>query len=232
MNFRRFAIYHLPEGPLGDFGAAWLGWDARGVKAADRPAVAGLPDTAEALTDVPRRYGFHATLKAPFRLAEGHSVDDLILRCGLVCDHLSPFLLDLRLSLDWGFVALRPHAQPPALHALEQALVTRLDDLRAPLTAAERDRRRPDALPPQARAHLDHWGYPFVLDLFNYHLTLSGGLDQDRATALVAALAPVVKPLIAAPMEVRAVSLVGEDAEGRMHRIEDFPLRARTTSST
>lgn len=232
MKFRRFAIYHLPEGELGDFGAAWLGWDARSGAAAQRPLVPGLAGTAEELTSVPRRYGFHATLKAPFRLAEGHSVDDLALRTALVCDHLAPFLLDLQVSVDWGFVALRPSDPPVELMALEQALVTRLDDLRAALTPAERERRRPDALPPRARAHLDHWGYPFVLDLFNYHLTLSNSLPPAEAGALAAALRPVLAPMIAAPMQVRAVALMGEDDEGRMHRIEDYPLRARTTSAT
>ncbi|HWL56149.1 MAG TPA: DUF1045 domain-containing protein [Paracoccus sp. (in: a-proteobacteria)] len=225
MKFARFAIYHLPEGELGDFGAAWLGWDARTGKAPARPEVAGLQASAAEITSVPRRYGFHATLKAPFRLAEGHSPDDLVLRTALICDHLSAFALDLGLSCDWGFVALRPLRQPVELVALEQALVTRLDDLRAPLTPAERERRKPDALPEKARAHLDHWGYPFVLDLFNYHLTLSKSLPRAEGEALVAALGPVLDPLIRAPMQVRAVSLVGEDAEGRMHRIEDFPLR-------
>lgn len=225
MQFRRHAIYHLPDGDLGRFGGGWLGWDARRGDSPPRPAVADLPAPAERLTATPMRYGFHATLKAPFRLAAGHDGDDLLRRTRLVCDHLAPFALDLELRDDWGFVALRPRMQPPELLALEQALVTRLDDLRAPLAPEERDRRQPDALPQKARQHLDHWGYPFVLNLFQYHLTLSGGLAADQARALRLALQPALAPLIAAPVNVAAVAVMGEDAQGRFHLIEEVALR-------
>lgn len=222
MRFRRHAVYHLPEGALGDFGAAWLGWDARRGLVPQHP---DMPSGAEDLTATPRRYGFHATLKAPFRLAEGHTPEDLARRLRLLCDHLAPFTLELEPRCDWGFVALRPRHQPPELLALEAALVTRLDDLRAPLTGAERDRRNPDALPPQARAHLDHWGYPFVLELFQYHLTLSGQLPQPKAEALRDTLAPQLAPLTAAPLPVAAVALMGEAEDGFFHLIEEIPLR-------
>ncbi|WP_167620038.1 DUF1045 domain-containing protein [Paracoccus ravus] len=225
MNFRRFALYHLPDGPLGAFGSAWLGWDARQREKPTRPALAGLPDRAESLTSTPMRYGFHATLKAPFRLRPEAAIADLARRTELLCDHLSPFALDLELRADWGFVALLPRHQPPELLALEQALVTRLDDLRAPLTPAERERRQPERLPETARAHLDHWGYPFVLDLFRYHLTLSNGLPPNRASTLLAALERPLAPLIAAPLRVDRVALLGEDESRHMVLIEEFPLR-------
>ncbi len=223
MQFRRFAIYHLPGGALGDFGAGWLGWDARARRRTERPG--GLPADAALLTEVPRRYGFHATLKAPFRLAEGWHVGDVALALRLVCDHLAPFWLELELRTDWGFVSLRPRHQPPALLALESSVVTRLDEFRAPLSPDEYDRRRPDSLPAQARKHLDHWGYPFVLDLFHYHLTLSGPLRPAPAEALRDALLPHLQPLIARPMPVASVALLGEDEAGYFHLIEDVALR-------
>jgi len=45
MSYTRFAIYYvLPEGPLADFGADWLGWDVvRGVEA-PQPDLPGLHD--------------------------------------------------------------------------------------------------------------------------------------------------------------------------------------------
>lgn len=225
MKFRRYAIYHLPGGELGRFGDGWLGWDVRLGQALPRPEVQGLPDDPRTLTAAPMRYGFHATLKAPFRLAEGRLVQDLEQRIALICDQLAPFALQMELRQDWGFVALRPRVQPPRLLALEQALVTRLDDLRAPLTADERARRRPEMLPETALQHLDRWGYPFVLDLFGYHLTLSGALPSGQSDQLHQALLPVLAPLIAAPMPVPAVALVGEDQAGRFHLIREFALR-------
>lgn len=221
----RYAIYHLPSGGLGEWGSAWLGWDARRGCEPGRPAIAGLPGDAGELVSTPMRYGFHATLKAPFRLAEGLSVADLAGRTAAICDGLAPFELPLGLHSDWGFVMLRPPDQPEALRALERALVTGLDPLRAPLTEAELARRKPHLLSAPARAHLDAWGYPFVLDLFNYHLTLSNSLPPAEARALQDALAPAVAPLIAAPMRVAAVALMAEDDNGRLHMLEELPLR-------
>ena len=68
MSFTRYAIYYLPPaGALADFGARWLGWDVRRGAAAVQLDLPGLRDATEA----PRKYGFHGTLKPPFRLAEG-----------------------------------------------------------------------------------------------------------------------------------------------------------------
>ena len=120
---------------MGDFGAAWLGWDLRSGTAVAHPE--GLDEAARDATATPRRYGFHATLKAPFRLAQGRELSELALALRMICDRLAPFALDLVPSRDWGFAALRPGQQPPELVALESSVVTRLDEFRAPLTPQE-----------------------------------------------------------------------------------------------
>ncbi|NJO54321.1 MAG: hypothetical protein HC829_05245, partial [Bacteroidales bacterium] len=77
----RYALYFAPldDRPLWKFGSATIGWDAQ--LAAERPALppaqALVPGWAEATAE-PRRYGFHATLKAPFALAEGTSAEALL----------------------------------------------------------------------------------------------------------------------------------------------------------
>lgn len=222
MDFKRLAIYHLPDGDLGRFGSQWLGWDARHGRALPHPDLAlPIPE----LVATPARYGFHATLKAPFRLAESATTAEVAGALRAICPHLSAFAMPVALRDDWGFMALRPAGPPPPeLIALEAALVTRLDHLRAPLSEAERARRNPDRLPPSARAHLDHWGYPFVLDAFHYHLTLTGALPAAQQQQIRATLDPVLAPLIAAPMPVSAVALVGEDSAGFFHLIEEVPL--------
>lgn len=233
MRFSRFAVYHLPAGALGAWGAEWLGWDARHGLALPVPqGIAGL-DIA-ALIATPRRYGFHATLKAPFRLAEGASIDDLVRRLEQIAAGHAPIDLKLGMSRDWGFLALRPVAPPPELATLESALVRDLDPFRAPLTAAEIARRRPPHLPKTAQSHLRRWGYPFVLDLFHYHLTLTGplagpvaGRDLDRISDV---LARDLQPLISQPIPLDAVTLVGETAEGLFHRVADFPLTASSAT--
>ena len=72
--FNRYAVYAAPQpGPLADFAARWLGWDPVAGEAVAHPEVSGLPRPVEALTASPRKYGFHCTLKPPFRLADGSS---------------------------------------------------------------------------------------------------------------------------------------------------------------
>ena len=72
----RYAIYYAPDpaSALWLFGSSVLGYDARTGRNVPLLAPAGisLADWEMATTD-PRRYGFHATLKAPFRLALGMS---------------------------------------------------------------------------------------------------------------------------------------------------------------
>ena len=67
--FKRYAIYYTAQGAFARQGAAWLGWDVDQGKAVPQPTLAALG--VAALTKSPRKYGFHGTLKAPFRLAKG-----------------------------------------------------------------------------------------------------------------------------------------------------------------
>ncbi|PKP65441.1 MAG: phosphonate metabolism protein, partial [Alphaproteobacteria bacterium HGW-Alphaproteobacteria-8] len=71
-QMHRFALYYAPPpGPLADFAADWLGWDATAGREMPHPIVPGLPGPVEELTRAPRKYGLHGTLKPPFRLAQG-----------------------------------------------------------------------------------------------------------------------------------------------------------------
>ena len=218
-RFSRYAVYYMPAGPLADFGAAWLGWDAAAGAAVPQPQVAGL-DMA-AVTAAARRYGFHATMKAPFRLAEGAAEADLAAALTAFCAAEAPVPLDLRLARLDGFLALI--AGSAALSGLESRLVPAIDPLRAPLTEAEVARRRPERLTPQQRALLDRWGYPFVLDQFRFHMTLTGDLDEPTAARAEAALREALAA-VPLPPAIDALTLMGEDAEGRFHSILRAPL--------
>lgn len=220
----RYAIYHLPQGELGAWGSRWLGWDLRQGVAVESPEPAGLPHPRATLTAPPRRYGFHATMKAPMHLAEGTNPKDVQEALRDLAKNHAPFAMPMALQWDWGFVALRPIQQPAALMALEQALVQELDPFRAPLTPQDRARRHPDRLSPQARDYLDRWGYPHVLDLFNYHLTLSGPVSPSDGAAIAQVLSAPLGPLLAQPMPVHSIALVVEGADKHFTLIEEFPL--------
>src|SRR5262249_12768926 len=76
----RYAIYFVPpaDSALYRSGAGFLGYDCYPGKRLRQPQDTGLTASEWAqLTREPRRYGFHATLKAPFRLLPPFTEMDL-----------------------------------------------------------------------------------------------------------------------------------------------------------
>lgn len=226
-DYQRFAVYYTaPTGPLAEFGANWLGWDMVSGQPAPHPDIAGLPAPVAELTATPRKYGFHGTLKAPFRLAPGTGPAMLLGAMRDMAGTIAPVALSggLKLAQLGGFLALIPKGGDKALNELTAELVRELDLFRAPLTDREYARRKPEKLSPAQRAHLDRWGYPYVMEEFRFHMTLTGDLPAAQARAVCDALTPVLAPMLTAPYVIDAISLAGEDAAGRFHLIERVPL--------
>lgn len=219
--WRRHAVYYAPPtgSALAAFGAAWFGRNPETGSAVAPLAIDGLPRSREAIVEAPARYGLHATLKAPFRLAGGMTPEALEEAIAQLAAHFAPF--DLALAPAWigGFLALVPQAVPPDLTALEAACVMDLDPLRAPLDPADIARRRASGLDPAEEAHLARWGYPYVLDRFRFHVTLTGVVPEAERDAVGAALVPRVAPLVASPVPVGELCHFGEGADGRFSLI-------------
>ncbi|WP_010139168.1 DUF1045 domain-containing protein [Oceanicola sp. S124] len=228
-DYARYAIYYLPEpGPLADFGAAWLGWDVQGGAEVAHPQVPALPRPVAELTATPRKYGFHGTVKPPFRLAEGHDAAGLALAAERLAERLEPVVLDgLALTRLGSFIALTPRgsrAQLTALAALASESVQGLDAYRAPAPQSELDRRRKAGLSARQESYLQQWGYPYVMEEFRFHLTLTGKLSAIDAPAVEAALRPVVAPVMPEPFTIESLCLCGEDEAGRFHLVKRLAL--------
>lgn len=224
----RYAIYHLPPpGPLADFAAAWLGWDCATGHEPPSPDFSDLPAPVRprsALTEDPRRYGFHATLKAPFRLAPGQDEAGLDRAITALAARLAPVdLPGLTLSRLGRFLALVPEAPSPALQDLAARCVRDLDPFRAPLTPEEIARRRPDRLTERQRALLDRWGYPHVLEEFRFHMTLTGPLEPVEAEPVQALLADQLPPL-PRPYPIADICLLAEGPDRRFRVLRRYPL--------
>ena len=168
----RYAIYYTPspESALARFGAAWFARKA--------PCL-----------DAPRRYGFHGTLKAPFRLAADASEAELLRAAESFAAERPAFAgPTLLLSELAGFLALVPSEPFEELDRLAADCVAAFDRFRAPPSEAELARRRRAGLSPHQEALLLRWGYPYAMEAFRFHLTLTGrldgaGLDRERAEA-------------------------------------------------
>lgn len=217
----RYAIYYLPPaGPLADFGAAWLGWDVARGAPAEQPAVEGL----RAATGTPRKYGFHGTLKPPFRLAEGRDAAGLHTATERLAAAVAPVTLDgLVLGGLGHFLALVPQGDAPALAELAGRCVADLDAFRAPPPAAELDRRRAAGLTAPQEAHLTRWGYPYVFDQFRFHMTLTGGLDPQGLQRFRQEIA-LRLPSLPAPYVIDSIALAGQRADGMFETIHRYAL--------
>jgi putative phosphonate metabolism protein len=197
----RVAIYYAPlaDDPLTELAGHWLGRDPVTSAPMVQPALFGIED----ITAEPRRYGFHATLKPPMRLAEGRSWADFMSAVRALAAGIAPFDLP-RLAVNdlRGFLALRETEPCQALQALADACVGQLDDFRAPPSEAELAARRGAQLTPEQEAMLARWGYPYVFGTWFFHMTLTRRLsDQEKEIFLPAAQA-YFAPVLEVPRRV------------------------------
>ncbi len=221
----RYAVYFAPARASAwwQFGAGWLGRDD--AEARSDPLARGGP---QPMTAEPARYGFHATLKAPFRLAASTAIEGLCERMQGLAGTLPVLALGplapRRLP---GFVALVPTDSGPALADLAARCVVELDDLRAPLTDVEIQRRRPDLLDARGRELLLRFGYPHVLERFRFHMTLASCNDDEASAVIEQAREAVVALNRDQPLRLDRLCLFEEPRPGAaLQRIRDFPLGA------
>jgi putative phosphonate metabolism protein len=191
-NGPRYAIYFVPASSsrLYRYGSSVLGYDSYTGSSVAFPAEfgAGAVNWNE-LTATPRRYGFHATLKAPFRLAPSCTEQQLtnalhsFAGLGHAVHSFKPALRELE-----DFIALVPSKTEESLNALAASCTTIFDAYRAPMSPQERARRIASGLSQSQIQNLDRWGYPYVLSQFRFHMTLTGAVPQRRKKAILAVL--------------------------------------------
>lgn len=223
----RYAFYFSPDADqeLASLGARWIGRDAESGKPVDHPDLGGLGASELAtLTGPARRYGFHATLKAPFRPAMGVSEADLIHAMRRFAEDREAFEIPpLKVGEIDGFLALVPGAPCAELDAFAGAVVEAFEPQRAALTDDEMDRRNPDQLSPAELRNLTRWGYPYVFEGFRFHMTLTTRLpDRDR-TRVASAANNHFASALSGTVPVNSLTLFVEPEPGA-----PFVIRSRT----
>lgn len=237
---RRYALYWAPGqgSALWNVGCGILGRDAATGEALLQPDV---PDVADlhGVTASPRRYGLHATLKPPFRLAPG--VSENMLRAALQAFAAArhPFRLPrLHLAAIGKFLAWTPVEPCQELERLAGACVEEFDRFRAPPSLAEMEKRRSKGLTPRQEALLSRWGYPYVLEEYRFHVTLTGSIDDPaERSACRSGLERLCGPAVQeelARVDVREICLFEEPGQeprqepgGASGPEEPFRLTAR-----
>ncbi|MGC8518891.1 MAG: DUF1045 domain-containing protein [Steroidobacteraceae bacterium] len=227
----RWAVYFSPppQSPWARAGAGWLGRDVDDGACEPAPRIAGWSaQTWSSVTGAPHRYGWHGTLRAPWRLASGCDSGDVLGVLRTLAAQTAPFdLPPLRLGYLNGFLALQPVHPCAALQALADACVKRLKPTAAPLTPAELERYGARGLSVRQQQYLHAWGYPYVLEEFQFHMTLTERLEALSAAQraeLQAAAAARFDPL-PQPLRVDALSLfVQPQPAALLRRVARLPL--------
>ena len=233
----RYALYFTPPAsdPLTLAAQRWLGRNAFTGAALEQPVVGGFDVAALAgLTDDPRRYGFHATLKAPFTLAEGRSEGELLAEIGRFAAEVQPFEIPQVVVGGLGsFFALVPGGDCEPLQTFAGEVVRRFERFRAPLTSADIARRKPDELTAEERQNLVQWGYPYVFDTFRFHMTLTGRVPVERRAAVETALLAHFSDFHDRPLLIDGLALYREPSRGADFTVHSlFPLTAGANRKT
>lgn len=228
-GFPRYAIYFAAgaDSALSRFGAELLGYDAHSGDEVSFPreALQIAADWRDITAD-PRKYGFHATLKAPMTLVSGRTEAELMAACATFAGQ-SRTIPVIRPVVDTisGFIAVIPAEPVDALQQLAADCVREFDSFRAVLTAEDRARRKPEKLTERQRDYLDRWGYPYVMEEFRFHMTLTGRLDAERRGPILEMLRTRFASLRLGTLAIDRLALFKQDdAKARFRIIGEWAL--------
>lgn len=226
----RYAVYFVPtaESTLFRFGTSVLGYDSYvGVDAPFFAQSAFWPRPWAGVVREPRRYGFHATLVAPFFLHTHFDERDLLnaLARFSAAPHDIP-VIHLTIRRLSSFVALTPLRPVPRMQQLAAECVRTFDCFRAALTASDRTRRSAAGLTRTQMHNLDRWGYPYVFNDFQFHMTLAGPVEASELSAVFTLLENAASNL--APFDhvpIDHITLLRQDKADQPFRvIRQWPL--------
>lgn len=207
----RYAIYFTPPAghPLVRTAAEWLGRDAFTDNMFE------IPNSRKEITKEARRYGFHATLKAPFELHANQTEANLLDAVRSFCNSHHSFTLPcVSVSQMGGFFALIPEITSPQLQEFASKIVQFFDPFRAPLGDKDIARRKPHTLSPRQLEHLIKWGYPYVLDQFQFHMTLTGRIADENADRVSSQINQFFEAYVDQPLSISGIAVFVEPTHG------------------
>ena len=219
MKISRYSIYYVPDGPLGKFGASWLGWDIQAREFVPLLHIENNKIDLTKITEEPRKYGFHGTLKAPFRLNSQKTEKELIADFEEFCRNQPSVCSEkLVLTIIGNFIALAPAKQSERISQLAQNCVTFFDHYRAPLNKKELARKQQKTLTSYQQEMLSRWGYPYVFKDFKFHLTLTGKISKTVSDELMSFLACKINPVLEDRFRIRELVLARQEENGMFYQ--------------
>lgn len=235
-RYARYAIYYMPDpaSPLWALGSSWLGRDAVSGQTVQRPETPTLAAiNLDRLTAGPRRYGFHATLKAPFEAADAGAEEGLLEDLEAFTVRRTAFDVRFEVAALGDFLALRLAGPSPPMDALHRDCVCDFDVYRKPISGEDLARKRRARLTPEQDARLQQWGYPYIFDDFRFHMTLTSRIACKASQGPIReALETLFSPHIKVPHRVEGIGLFGQvGRDNPFHVVQWFPLRGESTAA-
>lgn len=222
----RYALYFSPpkDDPLTGAASLWLGRDAFTGETYPAPAYEQLGQAEQfELTADPRRYGFHATIKAPFALAASVTEKDLMAFAEDFAAGTPAFEIpELVLGQLGRFFALVPGSLHQPLQDFAAKVVKSFEPFRAALSEADIIRRNPEKLSDSQRANLQRWGYPYVMEDFGFHMTLSGQVPETRAAVMKTILAERFSGFTGRPLSISGLAVFLEETRGAPFKVHSW----------
>lgn len=222
----RYALYFSPpkDHPLTGAASLWLGRDAFTGETYPAPdhETLGAAEQFE-LTADPRRYGFHATIKAPFSLAASVTEKDFMAVAEEFAARTQAFEIpELVLGQLGRFFALVPGSLHQPLQDFAAKVVKSFEPFRAALSEADIIRRNPEKLSESQRANLQRWGYPYVMEDFGFHMTLSGQVPETRADVMRAILTERFAGFTGRPLLISGLAVFTEEMRGAPFKVHSW----------
>ncbi|HHN73258.1 MAG TPA: DUF1045 domain-containing protein [Thermopetrobacter sp.] len=222
-DWYRYAVYFLPrpDEPLAEFGRRWFGFDTE-----TRAPVAERWDIPSGILRTPARYGFHATLKAPFRLRRGRTEAELFAAVEALAGEWAPVDLGLLVPRPLGsFMTLRQSLPDGAVDALAFACVRDLDPFREPLSEAEQDAIFDKGITRRQKGNVFTWGYPYVGRDYVFHMTLTSILAPQELTRWQAKVVELGAGHLKTPVVLRDLVIFAQpEAQAPFRVLRRIPL--------
>lgn len=208
----RYAVYFVPkqDSLFHSLGSALLGYDNYTGQGLNSPELS-LPKELclVNITEEPRRYGLHATVLAPFFLDKINEAE-LLQAARRFCTTATALSLPkIELVSHRGFLAIRPartsQSEREAYEKL-QALAARallfFFPLAQTLDAAEISRRLKPDLSPRQQQYLHAWGYPYLFEDYDFHITLTNALKESSAELVKPVLSDYFEAVLTQPCAI------------------------------
>lgn len=218
----RYAIYYSPDpgSPLAAFSDSWFGRGSALKSSLDRGYIDGI-------TENTRRYGFHGTLKPPFELNPILSLDGLMAAARVFARTVTAVELPpLELAEIGKFIALTPAHESGELEKLAAACVRAFEAFRVPMSAAQFAQYKLNKLTVHQEQMLKHWGYPYVMEEFRFHMSLTDKIENEgERLRVMDELARLAAPVIGKPLTVRAITVFRQPGSNEpMVPVERIPF--------